>query len=122
MIGLYRELDLFLPVVEPLRGPNAVEPPAEALQMLLADAITVTSSITSVIGRTISLDRQDKTPRLIGMLYGEIEPVATHTVLGNKHQTLSSQGIVDVLFKGIHWLAFKPQVSKVISAAAGETK
>jgi hypothetical protein len=60
-----------------------MEPPSEAFQMLLADAITITSSITRMIGRAISLNCQDKTSGLLWVLHGEIESIATYAVLRN---------------------------------------
>ena len=51
-----------------------MEPPAEPLEMLLAQAVAIARRRARVIARTVALDREHEPPGLIGMLHDEIDP------------------------------------------------
>lgn len=50
-------------MVEPFGGPNVVEPPAEPLQALLAEAVAVSGGGRGVVGDTVVFDGEDHPAR-----------------------------------------------------------
>src|SRR5690349_4645262 len=70
-----------LAVVEPLRRPDSMEGPAEALQLFLAKAVAVARARSRVIGRAVALDGQDEPAGLEGMADSKVDPVSRRAVL-----------------------------------------
>ena len=61
-------------MVEPVGGPDAVELPSEALEVVLAEAVPVSGGLRRVVHRPVGFDRQHVAPGLGGVLDGKVDP------------------------------------------------
>jgi hypothetical protein len=68
-----------------------VHPPAEPLQVLLAQAVPVADAAGVTVGRAVGLDGEDHPGRVVGVRGGEVHPVAAHTVLRDDHDAERGQ-------------------------------
>ena len=83
VVGFAELGDFGVGVVEPVGGPQPVEAPAEAFQVLLAQPVTVPDAARVAVGRAVGLHGQDHPRRVIRMRGGEVDAVAAHAVLGH---------------------------------------
>src|SRR6056297_2917186 len=74
--GLPQPLHLGAGVIEPVRRPDSMEPPAQPLEDLLAQPIPVPARLGGMIARAIALHAEDETIRPVGMPNAEIDPIA----------------------------------------------
>src|SRR5690606_40351067 len=106
------DLDIAFAVHEPVRGPDAVEPPAEAFEDLLAQAVTIPSRRGGVVGRSVTLDREDETPRLLRVLRNQVDAVTRASVLRDERHPMSPEHVRDIRLEAVegHWgLTFIPE-------------
>ena len=75
-------LGFFLMAVEPVLAPDAVEGPAESLQVFLAKPVAVAGGGGGVVGGAVAFDGEDHLARAGGVLGGVVDPVARAAILG----------------------------------------
>src|SRR5690606_34405596 len=101
-IRLNSPFDFSLPVHEPVRGPDPVEPPAQGLQMLLAQPVPVPGRRLRVVRGPVTLNGEHIPPRLLRMHGSEVDPVLRHPILRHERDAVGRQGVVHILFELIH--------------------
>src|SRR5436190_2207476 len=79
-VGGHNPLDFLVAPGEPVGGPDADEAPAEALEMLLAEAITITDRRCGMVRSAIALDREDMPAGLLGVVGDKVDAVMRHAV------------------------------------------
>ena len=68
-------------VAEPFGGPDAVEAPAEAFEVFLAETVAVARGLGGVVLRAVGFDGEDGASRFVGVHCGEVDAVAGDAVL-----------------------------------------
>src|SRR6266508_4597597 len=76
--------DLTVGVGEPAGRPDAEERPAQALQVVLAEAVAVAGGGSGVVAGAVALDREHEAPWRGRVPSGEVDPVAGAAVLGDQ--------------------------------------
>ena len=61
-----------------------MEAPAEPLELFLAEPVAVAGALGGVVGGAVAFDREDVAAGLVGVLDGEVDPVAGGPVLGGR--------------------------------------
>jgi hypothetical protein len=65
-------------VVEPVRGPDPVEAPAQPLQVLAPEPVPVTHAARTPVGGAVGFDGQDHPVGIVGVGRGEVDPVSAY--------------------------------------------
>src|SRR5579859_3578756 len=81
LVGDYHFLGGFVLVVEPLARPDAVEAPADPLELFLAKPVSVTRALARVVGRPVTFYREDESALVGRVMDNEVDPVAGNSVL-----------------------------------------
>jgi hypothetical protein len=81
LVSLGNTRNLGVRVAEPVRRPQPVIPPAEALKVLTAQPIPVADAAGSPVGRPVGFDSENHPARIIRMGCGEVDTVTTDAVL-----------------------------------------
>ena len=98
--GVEHALHLSRGRAQPVRRPDAVDPPAESLQHLLAQAVAVAGRRRRPVGRPVAFDAQQVPPGVGGVDDGEIDDEPARADLRMHRQPPRDEGVRDGLLEG----------------------
>ena len=108
--------DLTLTVVEPVGRPDAVELPAQALEVVLSEAFSVTSRLRRVVHPPVGFDSEHVAPGVGWMLRREVDPEPRRTDLALEVEPSGGQLAADIALEGVEFDAGPGAHSKVGAA------
>jgi hypothetical protein len=110
----FRNRHLF--VMEPLGRPDAVKAPSDSFELFLAQSVAIAGRLSRMECRAITFQGEDKLPRPIGVLDGEVNSVSRCAVLRHQSKAPSRQCIANIYFERIECRNRARSVAEVGSA------
>src|ERR1035437_3619766 len=101
--------------MEPVGGPDAVELPAQAFEVVLAQTVAVTRRLRGVVHGAVGFDGQDEAPRLGGVLGCEVDPVTRGADLALEGEAGCRQLVPHVALEGVE-LDARPSARSEVGA------
>ena len=91
LYALDQPLHLLVLVAEPIQRPDAMEPPAEVSDYLLANPVAITGALGTMVRGAVALDSEYKMIRIVRVPDGEVDAIAGNADLGRHVVTVSLQ-------------------------------